>query len=161
MGTGIRLVKDDAASPSVTSKIGTFLEDSDSGVETRQVVAQHNIHLGSDCIAKFANMFAANDGIEQYVADYTFGLEVDEDKFVHGAFFPGNGCNHDVANRNIRLQCVYSADESELLRIDMVAIKDISEGDEILDNYETFGPAPKFLQTWAAQQDIGDLTFAG
>lgn len=113
-----------------------------------------------ECVKSFLKMFGSNSGAASYVREYSFGLQVGENDFFYGLFFPGNGINHNNCkeSRNIRLQSVYSADREELLRIDVVAIKDIEKGAQIFDDYSTFGPAPSFLTTWS---EGVELTFPG
>jgi hypothetical protein len=105
----------------------------------------------------------------RYVKDYLWGLnkEADErgydldlnqvspDRFF-GMWIPGNGLNH-----NIEPNTVYRpsfAKEGGI--IDLVALCDISQDDELFDDYRRHGTAPEWLKAFSSTHNV-TLNFAG
>jgi len=114
-----------------------------------------------------------------YVKDYLWGFylnadeqgypfESDDDRFF-GMWVPGNGLNHNE-EPNMVYRPVYGRNDGnndnddvdqgpKLIGIDLVALRDISPNEELLDDYRRHGKAPTWLKEFAVQHNVS-LVFA-
>jgi len=106
----------------------------------------------------------------EYVKDYLWGFhkdadergyaissgddDDDEDDRFFGMWVPGNGLNHDASPNT-----VYRWNASSNDGIDLVALGDVSEGDELFDDYRRHGRSPPWLREFAAERGV-TLNFA-
>jgi hypothetical protein len=76
----------------------------------------------------------------------------DDSSRFFGMWVPGNGLNHS-RERNT----VYKKTDQG---VDLVALRDIADGEEMLDDYRLHGTAPRWLLEFADKYQV-TLTFAG
>jgi len=97
----------------------------------------------------------------QYVCDYIWSFHTDaasvdneqksednKDTRTSGIWIPGCAINHSTVPN---LVFVWN---SEAKGIDLIARVDISEDEEIVCDYRTFGNAPRFLKDWADKNKV-------
>lgn len=103
----------------------------------------------------------------RYLADYLWGLYYDTDEkgyakdpnsemFV-GMWIPGNALNHSRSPNTVyRFQDFTTMPSGAL---NLVALRDISSGDELYDDYRRHGKAPLWLKKMARERSL-QLNFA-
>lgn len=106
-----------------------------------------------------------SDSKLRYVKDYLWGFYLNADESGYplnmsqrffGMWVPGNGLNHCETPNT-----VYRAREGGTkVGIQLVALSNIQNGDELYDDYRRHGPAPQWLQEWATLHQVS-LNFAG
>lgn len=108
----------------------------------------------------------------RYLADYLWGLYYDTDDegyandvnsamFV-GMWIPGNGLNHnETPNTVYRFERKMDHDFTGRVSgaLHLVALRDISSGDEMYDDYRRHGTAPSWLKSLATERSL-QLNFA-
>jgi hypothetical protein len=104
-----------------------------------------------------------------YVADYLWGFDpvtddggyefdprpIDAPPRFFGMWVPGNGLNHSPAPNTVYRPASGGTDEG----IHLVALADISEGDELVDDYRRHGRAPQWLLEFGEKYQVS-LNFA-
>eukprot|EP00658_Telonema_sp_P-2_P084733 TRINITY_DN9492_c0_g1_i3.p2 TRINITY_DN9492_c0_g1~~TRINITY_DN9492_c0_g1_i3.p2 ORF type:complete len:121 (-),score=18.09 TRINITY_DN9492_c0_g1_i3:98-460(-) len=92
-----------------------------------------------------------------YVSDYFYGFNPGESSQMwYGIWVPGNGLNHSILPNTV----YRTAEGGVELGIDLVALTDIYDGDEMLDDYRRHGSPPD----WAAEfsEEFGvTMNFSG
>ncbi len=115
---------------------------------------------------------AAVQALVSYVSDYFYGFDPNNDgssissssgssgegaaPIWYGIWVPGNGLNHGTTPNTV----YRTAAEGLAQGIDLVAMTDITSGDELLDDYRRHGQPPAFALEFADQFDI-TMNFAG
>lgn len=97
-----------------------------------------------------------------YVKDYLWGFNKNSDArgylrsdvspdWFFGMWIPGNGLNHNAPPNTVYVPT--------LSGIDLVAIDEIKQGDELFDDYRRHGTAPAWLKEFSRQHKV-TLNFA-
>lgn len=108
------------------------------------------------------------EGRLNYVKDYLWGYSTisdergyaipgsteDEDRFF-GMWLPGNGLNHHSSPNTVYRTLPGGTDSG----IELVALTDIKQGEELYDDYRRHGVAPAWLREFAQANDV-TLNFA-
>lgn len=98
----------------------------------------------------------------QYVSDYVWSFHTDassvdnehesdddnKDTRSVGTWVPGCGFNHSTVP-NIVMRWNLEANG-----MDLIALVDISEDEELVDDYRTYGNAPRWLKDWATKNKV-------
>jgi len=120
------------------------------------------------CVSSFLGSESSPqyNGRLEYFADYFWGfnphgededVSADHESWFYGMWIPGNGLNHFRESNT-----VYRAewrDASNIHGINLVATREIEEGEELFDDYRRHGNVPTWLLPFKEKAGV-DLNFA-
>lgn len=154
---------------------GTLLREGNNGINLIQF---HSIEdIETFCKGDGDSGTAAYHSKLSYVKDYMWGFnpnadgegyDIVDDKTAgklsaeheaerfFGMWVPGNGLNHSPSPNTVYRPAINGGTD---VGIDLVALRDIREGEELFDDYRRHGSAPAWLLKFASKNNVS-LNFA-
>mmetsp|Transcript_51502 Transcript_51502/g.85342 ORF Transcript_51502/g.85342 Transcript_51502/m.85342 type:complete len:234 (-) Transcript_51502:19-720(-) len=103
----------------------------------------------------------------RYVGDYVYGFNRNADKRGYpvagkdsqdrwfGCWIPGNGINHSKEANTLYSSAPGGTNEG----VNLVALCDITKGEQLFDDYRRHGNAPQWMREFANKYNVASLVF--